>query len=132
MAQTLAVKPVSRRHAGSAASVYSEDRPTTGGGTDAEAALKSRAVRKDDWFAGECKCGKGLEFRQPCLCKQYVPNIYNKEVYSALNTRGGAIWERLHKEKMKEADVLPPRSDLRTQAADGRGVRVQNVGHRPP
>lgn len=33
-----------------------------------------------------------------------IPNIFNKEVYFALNTRGGALWERLHREQQNKKE----------------------------
>ncbi|CAE8718022.1 unnamed protein product, partial [Polarella glacialis] len=64
--------------------------------------------------AGECKCqlGRGewlkddegnmLPREVACNCKKVLQNVYSKEVYLALNTRGGAVWERLKIEKEKK------------------------------
>ncbi|CAE7854484.1 CACNA1I [Symbiodinium necroappetens] len=51
-----------------------------------------------------CTCGAG-QYLPPfaqrgkiCLCRKSKGNVYNAEVYSALQTRGGALWERLGSE----------------------------------
>ena len=53
---------------------------------------------------GTCTCGAG-QYLPPfaqrgkiCLCRKSKGNVYNAEVYSALQTRGGALWERLGSE----------------------------------
>jgi len=63
---------------------------------------------KAERVRGTCNCGKsGRRLKggeSACECKQVKvnSNVYNKEVYAALNTRGGAIWERLRKESAAE------------------------------
>merc|ERR1719237_1677732 len=52
------------------------------------------SAAKAQRVVGVCTCGRGLGSR-PCCCKKARANVYSKEVYAALNTRGGALWERL-------------------------------------
>mmetsp|Transcript_34628 Transcript_34628/g.62797 ORF Transcript_34628/g.62797 Transcript_34628/m.62797 type:complete len:104 (-) Transcript_34628:241-552(-) len=53
---------------------------------------------KRDRVTGKCTCGKNDD-KKGCKCVQVVLKSYNDEVYRALESRGGAIWERLQKEK---------------------------------
>eukprot|EP00930_Biecheleria_cincta_P082596 TRINITY_DN72306_c0_g1_i1.p1 TRINITY_DN72306_c0_g1~~TRINITY_DN72306_c0_g1_i1.p1 ORF type:complete len:139 (+),score=26.11 TRINITY_DN72306_c0_g1_i1:37-453(+) len=57
---------------------------------------------------GDCKC-QYAEKHPPwaakdkiCPCMSVNPTAYNKEVYLALQSRGGAVWERFQKIKEKE------------------------------
>jgi len=57
-----------------------------------------------------------------CPGRRPVPNIYNKEVYTALQSRGGAVWERLHLEKHAAKDANPETGQ--TSWGDVHGVKA--------
>lgn len=46
---------------------------------------------------GTCHCGSGSCY-QGCTCLQPAKHVYSPEVMNALNSRGGALWERLLKD----------------------------------
>lgn len=61
-------------------------------------------VTKLERFADDCsQCGVG---------QKPIPNIFNKEVYFALNTRGGAFWERMHQKHGDKKDNQAAWSDV--------------------
>ena len=52
-----------------------------------------------------CKCG-ARQYLPPfarrgkvCMCRNVRGAVYNVEIYRALNSRGGALWERFESEK---------------------------------
>ncbi|CAJ1367606.1 unnamed protein product [Effrenium voratum] len=56
----------------------------------------------------ECKCEAG-KYLPPwsqrgknCMCRKVQGAVYNKEVYLALNSRGGALWERLEQQTAQD------------------------------
>mmetsp|Transcript_6352 Transcript_6352/g.12157 ORF Transcript_6352/g.12157 Transcript_6352/m.12157 type:complete len:128 (-) Transcript_6352:86-469(-) len=65
-------------------------------------------VQRSQRFTGMCHCKLKAGDLVPCPCKKVNGTCYNKEVYGALNTRGGAFWERTiggEDKKKKDEDV---------------------------
>ena len=70
-----------------------------------------------------CACGAG-QYLPPfaqrgkiCLCRKSKGNVYNAEVYSALQTRGGALWERWNLTRAVFGNARALRRECRNQAS---------------
>ncbi|CAE8616757.1 unnamed protein product [Polarella glacialis] len=85
----------SRRRPGSASGSARSEAPSAGGrsvSSSASSRLLFRSVTKTSRLQGDAP----------------VLNAYSNEVYLALNTRGGAVWERLRKESQRLQEQLLP------------------------